>query len=177
MRAPTVLVVALALAACGGSDAPAAEVSATAPAATTTALTTSGVTPEGFGRVAARVTAADGERCELCVWLADTGDRRQRGLMGVTELGAADAMAFVYPAPATSAFWMKDTRLALSIAFYAADGAFLDSFDMQPCAAEPCPTYPTPTEFTVAVEVPQGTLADFLMGPGSVLEVTDLPCE
>jgi uncharacterized membrane protein (UPF0127 family) len=135
------------------------------------------VVPTGFERVAARVTEPDGTVCEPCLWLAESGGQRQRGLMAVTDLGAADGMAFRYPDPHTGAFWMKDTLLPLSIAFYASDGEYLDAFDMEPCTADPCPTYPTPGGFVVAVETNQGGLADLGMVPGSSLELLDLPCD
>jgi uncharacterized membrane protein (UPF0127 family) len=140
------------------------------------ASTTQAVTPEGFDLVQARVTAADGEVCELCVWLADQPDLRRRGLMGVTDLGDGAAMAFVYPRPTTTSFWMRDTLLALSIAFFDAEGAFLDSFDMEPCTTPTCPSHPTPLQFTVAVEVTQGGLDELLMVPGSSLELLGLAC-
>lgn len=141
---------------------------ATAPAA---------VVPEGFDAVRATVTAADGTVCELCLWSADDVDRRRRGLMHVTDLGGPDGMAFVYPAPHRGNFWMLNTRLPLSIAFFDADGTYLDSFDMEPCAATPCPLYPTPDDFLVAIEATRGDLPDLGIGPGSVLELTTLPCD
>lgn len=134
------------------------------------------VTPVGFERVHATVTAPDGSVCELCLWLADTPDRRSQGLMRVDDLGDADGMAFVYPAPHSGNFWMKNTVLPLSIAFFGADGAFLDAFDMEPCDSDPCPVYPTPDDFLVAIEVVQGASAGFGMLPGSVLELDGLPC-
>jgi uncharacterized membrane protein (UPF0127 family) len=135
------------------------------------------VIPEGFGRTAARVTTEDGEICDLCLWLAESADQRARGLMSVTDLGPADGMAFRYPAPHTGRFWMKDTILPLSIAFFGPDGAFLDAFDMEPCTADPCRRYPTPGDFLVAVEVVQGRLDAVGMVPGSTLELLDLPCD
>ncbi len=134
------------------------------------------IAPEGFDLVAARVTAADGTVCELCVWLAESSQQRSQGLMYVTDLGDADAMAFRYPAPHTGAFWMKNTVLPLSIAFFDADGGYLDAFDMPPCTADPCPTYPTAPDFVVALELPHGQLTEFKIAPGSALDVTDLPC-
>jgi uncharacterized membrane protein (UPF0127 family) len=138
------------------------------------------VRPVGFERVAATITAADGNRCEVCLWLAETGDQRSRGLMGVTEVGdsdgTADGMAFVYPQPHTGTFWMKNTLLPLSIAFFGHSGDYLSSFDMEPCAADPCPNYPTPADFTVAIEVPRGNLPALMIGAGSTLELTNLPC-
>jgi len=137
------------------------------------------VAPAGFDLTAARVTAADGTVCELCLWLADSVELRNRGLMGVTDLGPADGMAFVYPEPHTTRFWMKDTLLPLSIVFYGSNGEFLDSFDMEPCVArnsEDCARYPTATDFVIAVETHQGGLPGIGMLAGSTLELFDLAC-
>lgn len=133
--------------------------------------------PVGFERVRATVTEPDGTICELCVWLADTNDLRRRGLMSVTDLGDADGMAFVYPGPHTGTFWMKDTLLPLSIAFFGPTGGYLDAFDMEPCTGEPCVQYRTPNDFVVAIETVQGGLAELGIVPGSVLDLTDLPCD
>lgn len=134
------------------------------------------VRPKGFELVAAVVTTPDGERCELCLWLADDAEQRSRGLMFVTDLGDGDGMAFRYPAPHTGRFWMKDTILPLSIAFYAPDGTFLDAFDMEPCTTPTCERYRTPIDFLVAVEVAQGDLDELGMAPGSSLELLDVEC-
>jgi uncharacterized membrane protein (UPF0127 family) len=141
-----------------------------------TPTTSDAVTPDGFERVRATVTEPDGTVCELCLWLADTGDRRSRGLMFVTDLGDADGMAFVYPALHSGNFWMKNTLLPLSIAFFGVEGTHLAEFAMDPCTEDPCGLYRTPDDFLVAIETTQGGLADLGIGPGSVLEVTDLPC-
>jgi uncharacterized membrane protein (UPF0127 family) len=190
MRRPVLLLVVLAsLAACsggGGAAAPPSGASTTTLAALETVPSTSpetgppepdAVTPEGFERVQATVTEPDGTVCELCLWLADDGDRRSQGLMSVTDLGAADGMAFVYQSPHSGNFWMKDTLLPLSIAFFGVDGTYLDAFDMEPCAEEPCDLYPTPDDFVVAIETTQGDLANLGIGAGSVLELSDLPCD
>lgn len=142
----------------------------------TTVDSPAGATPQGFATTSARVTTADGSTCDLCLWLAAHGDQRSQGLMFVTDLGDADGMAFVYPQPRTGAFWMKDTPMPLSIAFYSPDGAFMRSFDMEPCVAEPCESYVTPTDFLVAVEVPQGELDEFGLVDGSTLELLDEVC-
>ena len=164
------------------STAPAASTAPTMSSSgpTSTALTTEAagaVVPEGFEQVAATVTAADGSVCELCLWLAATGDQRGVGLMHVTDLGGPDGMVFRYDSPTTSAFWMMNTVMPLSIAFFDQGGAYLDAFDMAPCSADPCPLYPTPENFVNAIEVPQGMLEELLMTPGSVLAVSDLPCD
>jgi uncharacterized protein len=133
-------------------------------------------TPVGFGTIAGRVLAADGTVCEVCLWRAADPSERRRGLMEVTDLGRADGMAFVYPEPTTTRFTMQSTLLALSIAFFDAHGDLIDAFDMEPCRDDPCPSYPTPEGFSVAVEVPRGGLADLGIGPGSRLELIDEAC-
>lgn len=165
-----VLLAACATACADGDDA-------TTPTPETAAETTPGETlPTGYDLVQATVTAADGTECEVCLWLADTAEQRRAGLMFVTDLGDGDGMAFRYPSPHTGTFWMKNTVLPLSIAFFAPDGGFVDAFDMEPCTTDDCPTYPTPADFLVAVETTQGDLAELGIGPGSVLALTDSPC-
>lgn len=164
--AGALLLVVMSLLACGGDD----------DASQPTAVVDVATTPVGYERVAATATAPDGTVCELCLWLADTSPLRARGLMGVTDLGEADGMLFRYDAPHTGTFWMKDTLLPLSIAFYDDAGAFLDSFAMQPCDAEPCLHYPTPSDFVYAIEVPEGGLESLSLIAGSTLSVSDTAC-
>lgn len=144
----------------------------TAPAVPTTPVPTPPVTPEGFDLSPAEVTLADGEVCPLCLWVADTGILRQRGLMGVTDLGGADGMVFVYDGPASGQFWMRGTPMPLSIAFFGADGSFVSTTDMEPCLTGPaaaCPRYTAAGPYVAAIEVPQGRLAELGIGPGSRL--------
>ena len=56
--------------------------------------------------------------------------------MNVDSMGGADGMVFVYDQPTSGAFWMKDTFLPLSIAFFGGDGLFIDALDMSPCTSE-----------------------------------------
>ncbi|HSJ91285.1 MAG TPA: DUF192 domain-containing protein [Ilumatobacter sp.] len=180
-----VLLASLTIGACSGESdavpmtttvAPAPSIPPSSPAPTTDA-TSDTVTPEGFERVRATVTEPDGTVCELCLWLADTGDRRRRGLMSVTGLGDADGMAFVYPTLHSGNFWMKNTLLPLSIAFFGIGGTYLDAFDMDPCTEDPCGLYRTPDDFLIAIETTQGDLADLGIGPGSVLDLTEISCD
>src|SRR6185436_13566551 len=73
------------------------------------------------------------EATTIAVELADTPAAREQGLMGRTSLPADAGMVFVYPEDHAGPFWMKDTLIPLSIAFYAADGRILRILDMQPC--------------------------------------------
>ena len=106
------------------------------------------------------------------VALADDDDERARGLMGVVDLGGLRGMLFAFPADSNAAFWMKDTLLALDIAFFAADGALVDRFEMSPCPADPCPVYPPAGPYRYALEVPTGGFAEVV---DLRLDVSTLP--
>jgi uncharacterized protein len=120
-----------------------------------------GQIPIGFGEVGLRIVSATEtglREADMCVWEAASPEQRSRGLMWVTDLGGRDGMVFVYDEDRSTSFTMRNTVLPLSIAFFDASGAFMDAFDMEPCAGEPCPGYPTPVGFRLAVEVPAGDL-------------------
>lgn len=97
---------------------------------------------------------------ELLVAVADSGDRRRQGLMGVEMLGDLDGMLFVFERDTTGGFWMKDTLLPLDIAFFTTDGEFVDGFPMEPCTTASCPTYQPSSAYRYALEVPLGDMPD-----------------
>jgi len=119
---------------------------------------------------AAQATAA---RCAL---LAETAAQQGRGLMNRTDIGGYDGMLFRFPAETDTSFYMKDTPLPLSIAFFDSSGQFVSTTDMAPCIHQPtCPLYPAARPFRYALEVPQGALPRLAIGPGTRL-VTTGPC-
>ncbi len=140
----------------------------------------SGQRPEGFSSVMARVTAVDGEVCEVCVWLAATAEERARGLMGVTDLGGAAGMVFRFDEPIAGWFYMFQTPTPLSIAWFGPVGGVVGEFvgeaDMAPCLdtldAE-CMRYSPASEYDLALEVFEGGLGALGVGPGSRLELLD----
>lgn len=93
------------------------------------------------------------------VEIVDTPDARERGLMGRTSLDADAGMLFVWDSDASSAFWMKDTLIPLSVAFLDADGRVLRILDMEPCPADPCPVYDPRTAYRMALEANQGSFS------------------
>ena len=177
-----VAVAALLLAACGGSDDTATPTSAasaavtSAAAATTATSTTSaetstaagGTAPVGFGTIA---VAIGGASKTFCLWLAATDAERQKGLMGVTDLDGKSGMIFTFPGDTNEKFWMYQTVMPLSIAFFDSTGAFVSSTEMAPCpgASNTCPDYSAAGKYRDAIEVPQGGLAALGIGPGSAL--------
>ena len=90
------------------------------------------------------------------VEVADTASERERGLMDVTHLASDEGMVFLFDGPTRSSFWMKDTLVPLSVAFWDADGTVVDVLDMQPCTAEPCPLYTPRRDYSSALEMNLG---------------------
>ena len=107
-----------------------------------------------------------GEKWAVAV--ADDAAERARGLMGVADLGGLRGMLFVFPEESSTGFWMKDTVLALDVAFFAGDGSLVDLLEMVPCEADPCPVYRPAGPYRYALEVPAGgfsEVADLRLDP------------
>jgi uncharacterized protein len=132
---------------------------------------------EDFGEVAIAVVNADGEVQGFCVLTAENDDERGLGLMNVTDLNGYAGMLFVWDADNDSGFWMRNTVLPLSIAWFDADGALVSTADMEPCpdSAPDCPTYPPEGPYRFALEVPQGRLEEMGITEDSTLRVGG-PC-
>jgi len=133
------------------------------------AVTVSPRTPvPGFGEVAFRVASGP----ELCALLAQTPNQHARGLMARTDLAGHAGMLFVFTADTTETFYMRNTPLPLSIAWFDGAGRFVSATDMAPCADRPnCPNYAAARAYRYALEVPQGGLGGLGVGPGSTVSV------
>jgi uncharacterized membrane protein (UPF0127 family) len=172
--AALVIVLALVLVACGDDDDAAAITTAAAtstettttsapsppPTTTTSTTTTTSALPQVPDELAGFEVGSvtlDGD--PWLVAIADTRERRSRGLMFVTDLGDLDGMLFVFDTPTSGAFWMKNTLIPLDIAFFRDDGSLVAVLDMVPCGdQEPCPTYGPGEDYQYALEAPAGDL-------------------
>ena len=56
------------------------------------------------------------------VWIADTPERQEQGLMFVRDLPATQAMLFPQDPPRAANFWMKNTYIELDMVFIGTDG-------------------------------------------------------
>ena len=92
----------------------------------------------------------------LSVRTASTAEAKAQGLMGQPHLPESTGMAFLSDQPTTTPFWMKDTTIPLSIAFWNREGRIVDMLDMSPCTSDPCPLYRSASPYVGAVEVNQG---------------------
>ena len=116
-----------------------------------------------------------GEPVEVRVEVADSPIERERGLMDRTSLEADAGIVFLFSdkgAVVTDRFWMKDTRIPLSIAFWDADGSILAIHNMDPCTADPCPTYGAPSPYVGALEVDQGFFDEHGIHVGDSIELS-----
>ncbi|MCP4304129.1 MAG: DUF192 domain-containing protein [bacterium] len=99
------------------------------------------------------------DEAELFVAIAGNAAQRQQGLMNVTELGALDGMVFVFDQDSSGGFWMKNTFIPLDIAFFDAEGEFVDGFVMEPCTTADCPIYRPSGSYRFALEMPAGDMS------------------
>ena len=98
--------------------------------------------------------------------LASTPKQREIGLMYRDTMPANEGMLFVFEEAQPYCFWMKNTRLPLSIAFINSQGRVTNTADMEPyseanhCAREPV---------RFALEVNKGWFDQHRVTAGSVV--------
>lgn len=114
-------------------------------------------------RFPTRRVVLEGEdtRVPLAVHVAAEPAARRQGLMGREELPDRAGMLFLFPEEHTGGFWMKDTLIPLSIAYFGADGQVRRVLDMEPCEDDPCPSYDPGVAYRGALEVNQGAFGQF----------------
>ncbi len=130
-----------------------------------------------FGEIAFHIEGGAARASAIrCALLADTEAQQELGLMNRTDIGGYDGMLFRFAADTTVSFYMKDTPLPLSIAFFDGNGQFVSTTDMAPCIDQSsCPLYNAARPYRYALEVPEGALPRLAIGPGTRL-VAGGPC-
>lgn len=110
----------------------------------------------------------DGRRVRVEV--ADEPGERERGLMFRERLGRSRGMLFVFPRAEPRQFWMRNTRLPLSIAYLDPRGRVLNIADLHPLDETPVPSAGAAL---YALEMNEGWFERRGVEPGDV--VTGLP--
>lgn len=77
-------------------------------------------------------TTLTADMYQIDVQLATTPDQQEYGLMFRRHMPQHEGMLFVFDAPSTQCFWMKNTLLPLTAAFIADDGTIVNLADMAP---------------------------------------------
>ena len=104
------------------------------------------------------------------VEIADNLARQKKGLMGRDTLGENEGMLFVFPATGARTFWMKDTRIPLSLGVFDRNRKLLTikklaPYDSTQFAGVPIATTPPQTRYTL--EVRQGWFENNHIQPGA----------
>jgi uncharacterized protein len=102
--------------------------------------------------------------------VAATDEERARGLMHRESLDEDSGMLFIFFEANSGGFWMKNTLIPLSIAFFDRDGEILKILDMTPCKKEPCPIYDPGVKYFGALEVNRGAFDEWGVEEGDVIE-------
>ncbi len=105
---------------------------------------------------------------DLTIELATTPETRSCGLSLRDSLPENRGMLFVYAEPEILTFWMKNTRMPLSIAFIDAAGRIVSIQKMNPFPTTT--VYASPVPALYALEVNQGWFEENGVGVGDVLE-------
>ena len=104
------------------------------------------------------------DEIHIQVELADSQDKRRRGLMGRESLGSREGMLFIFPSLSLNPFWMENTPISLDILFIS------DELTIDKIAAETTPysreLIRPARPYLYVLEIRGGTAADIGLQPG-----------
>ena len=107
--------------------------------------------------------------------LADTPQKRSKGLMFRERLAPDAGMLFVFEDAGEWSFWMKNTKLALDILWIGPDRKIVYIEENVPtCRQDPCPEYKPSKDALYALELPAGSVKREKLAKGMKLAF-DLP--
>lgn len=109
---------------------------------------------------------------EIVALIADEDEERSYGLSYRGKLPSDKGMAFLWESDVSTSFWMKNTWIPLSIAFFDAEGTIVSIVDMEPCYEDPCPDYEAGRPYRGALEVNQGSFEEWDIEVGDRIHVT-----
>ncbi|MEP7085636.1 MAG: DUF192 domain-containing protein [Betaproteobacteria bacterium] len=104
---------------------------------------------------------------KLTAEIADTTATRMTGLMHRFSLKPDHGMLFVFRQPESQAFWMKNTFVALSIAYIDDKGRIVNIEDMAPQTED---THPSSGPAMYALEMKKGWFNERSIGAGAMVE-------
>ena len=105
--------------------------------------------------------------------IADTEETRAYGLTARRSIPDDYGMVFFVFEEQDCCFWMKDTIVPLSIAFFDVDGRIVDIVDMEPCETDgdSCKLYSSDDPYIGALEVKQGSFDEWGVSIGDRIRV------
>lgn len=124
-----------------------------------------------FGTGTATITG-DHDPVSVDLLVAENDQQRAYGLSFRERLAADRGMVFLFDGDTNVRFWMKDTLIPLSIAFFDAQGFIVDIQHMDPCyEGDECPTYGPSVPYRGALEVNRGAFDDWQVGVGDRIDI------
>jgi uncharacterized protein len=108
---------------------------------------------------------------DVRVELASTAAQHAQGLQGRRSLARDAGMVFLFARDTRGRFWMKNTLIPISIAFWDRRGRIIRIFDMAPCAHDPCKLYNPKVAFRGALEVNRGAFRRWGVRRGAVVTI------
>jgi hypothetical protein len=103
--------------------------------------------------------------------VALTEIERNRGLMYRTTVRDGEGMLFVFDRDQQVSFWMKNTKLPLSLAYILSDGTIVQILDLVPFSEEPRPSV---RSIRYALEVPQAWFSRVGIQVGDKVQIPSL---
>ncbi len=118
------------------------------------------VFPDGFG---------------VHVEIAADDATREQGLMYRDQLAPDYGMIFIFPTSGVYPFWMKNTLIPLDM-IWIDDSRHVAHIEanVQPCKADPCPSYPPGASARYVLEVAAGVAAQHHLANSSLLSFEGL---
>ena len=108
------------------------------------------------GKEQITITNSAGRAIPIYVEIADEWPELQKGLMFRESLPEDEGLLFIFPSSGNYPFWMKNTLIPLDAIYMDANGTIVDILQMEPCIADPCPSYPPDADALYVLEVNKG---------------------
>jgi uncharacterized membrane protein (UPF0127 family) len=106
----------------------------------------------------------------VSVEVAADEELRSQGLMYRDQLAENRGMIFLFTQAGEYPFWMKNTLIPLDMIWMDAQHRIVHiAHDVQPCKADPCPSYPPHTLASSVLELAAGVAAKHHLADGNVL--------
>lgn len=107
------------------------------------------------------------------VEIADEPGELQKGLMFVESMPKNEGMLFIFDDSSPRTFWMKNTLIPLDMVFIDENYVVVDlKENVQPCDADPCPTYPSEFSSKFVVELNAGSSKEYNISVGSIMRMS-----
>ncbi|MGH8551315.1 MAG: DUF192 domain-containing protein [Methylococcales bacterium] len=119
-----------------------------------------------------RIAVIEINEYPVTVELALSEEEQACGLSFRDSLAADHGMLFVFPTDRIMTFWMKDTRIPLSIAFLETSGTILNILEMNPM--DTTARYRSSAPARYALEMPAAWFAEHRIKPGDRVAI-ELP--